>query len=166
MADFVKILNPGKLPCGRVNRKFYVSVSCKNGDLSISGVVDPRKNGSCAIAGQIHEELSKVIPSIGWTIDLLSCLQSIWERWHLNGLRAGSPKQEAYLRELEANGIQIDYETACDALKKAGIYEDEDCIRNGRPYRYGSAWLKEEVPAWVLDWLQSLPEAKTQPAWI
>lgn len=33
-------------------------------------------------------------------------------------------------------------------------------------YKYGSSWMKEEVPKDVIDWLFSLPEAKTQPAWI
>lgn len=33
-------------------------------------------------------------------------------------------------------------------------------------YKYGSAWLKEEVPADVIDWLFSLPDTKTTPAWV
>jgi hypothetical protein len=33
-------------------------------------------------------------------------------------------------------------------------------------YRYGSAWLTEEVPADVLDFLRSLPTADRQPAWV
>ena len=33
-------------------------------------------------------------------------------------------------------------------------------------YRYGSAWLKEEVPADVLAFLASLPDAGINPAWV
>jgi len=33
-------------------------------------------------------------------------------------------------------------------------------------YKYGSAWIFEEVPKEVIDWLFSLPDAKIQPAWI
>ena len=33
-------------------------------------------------------------------------------------------------------------------------------------YKYGSAWQKEEVPQEVIDWLFSLPDTKTTPAWV
>jgi hypothetical protein len=33
-------------------------------------------------------------------------------------------------------------------------------------YKYGSAWLREEVPAEVIDFLNSLPDADRQPAWV
>ncbi len=33
-------------------------------------------------------------------------------------------------------------------------------------YKYGSAWLKKEVPESVLEFLKSLPDADKQPVWI
>jgi hypothetical protein len=33
-------------------------------------------------------------------------------------------------------------------------------------YKYGSAWLREEVPADVLEWLRELPDTDRQPAWV
>lgn len=33
-------------------------------------------------------------------------------------------------------------------------------------YKYGSKWLKEEVPADVIDWLFALPETTVKPAWV
>lgn len=33
-------------------------------------------------------------------------------------------------------------------------------------YKYGSAWLKEEVPAAVLEELRSFPESELTPAWV
>lgn len=33
-------------------------------------------------------------------------------------------------------------------------------------YKYGSSWLKEEVPQDVIDWLFSLPEPTVTPAWV
>ena len=165
MASFTKIFNPCKISRGRVNRNVYVTVSYEDGRLSLSGVAGPRVGGGCVMAGQIQEALSEGIPNKGWDIDSVNCLQYIWKRWHLNDMRAGSPKQEEYLRELERRGESLDYAKACEALKDAGIYEDEDCIHEGRPYRYGSGWLKEEIPAWVLDWLKKRPETKKKPAW-
>lgn len=33
-------------------------------------------------------------------------------------------------------------------------------------YKYGTAWLREDVPADVLSFLQSLPDTDQQPAWV
>lgn len=67
----------------------------------------------------------------------------VWEKYHLNDMRAGTPKQreavEEYLKE-----NTYDYNAICDFLKERGIYED-----NG--YRYGSSWLFEKIPEPVLD---------------
>lgn len=32
-------------------------------------------------------------------------------------------------------------------------------------YKYGTSWLKEDVPQEIIDWLFALPTTKTQPAW-
>jgi len=41
----------------------------------------------------------------------------------------------------------------------------------GRPcpvcgYKYGTSWIKEEVPEEVVEWLYNLPDSKREPAWI
>ena len=33
-------------------------------------------------------------------------------------------------------------------------------------YKYGTSWLKEEVPQEIIDWLFDLPTTKTKPAWV
>lgn len=33
-------------------------------------------------------------------------------------------------------------------------------------YKYGTAWLKEEVPEDIIKWLENLPKSKILPAWI
>ncbi len=33
-------------------------------------------------------------------------------------------------------------------------------------YKYGSAWLKREVPEEVLEWLANLPDADIKPCWV
>lgn len=33
-------------------------------------------------------------------------------------------------------------------------------------YKYGTSWIKEEVPQNVIEWLFSLPKSETQPAWV
>ena len=74
----------------------------------------------------------------------------IGKRWHLNGLKAGSPAQEEALKEYRANlkreGARYDYTAACEFLRGKGLLEDEGYIYNAKPYHYGSAWLVEELP--------------------
>lgn len=167
MANFTKIVNPGKVACGKFNRQFFAEISFKDGCLSIHGVIGPTKGGnSYGACGQIQDELDRLVPGKDWNAEDVSKFQKIWKRWHLNELNGGSPKQEAFLRELDAKNEGIGYQQACEALKEAGIYEDADFIYKGKPYRYGSAWLKEEVPVEVLEWLQNLPESAVKPAWV
>lgn len=33
-------------------------------------------------------------------------------------------------------------------------------------YKYGSAWLREDVPADILQWLAGLPDSPVKPAWV
>lgn len=33
-------------------------------------------------------------------------------------------------------------------------------------YKYGTSWKMEEIPSDVIEWLESLPETKIQPAWV
>lgn len=167
MANFTKIVNPGKVACGKFNRQLFAEICYRDGRLSIHGVIGPKSNGNAfGAAGQIQEELGRVVPAKGWDEEMVKKFQTVWNRWHLNDLNAGTPKQESFLRELEDRNGGIGYEKAVEALKEAGIYEDADFIHEDKPYRYGSAWLKEEVPADVLEWLQSLPESAVKPAWV
>jgi len=74
-------------------------------------------------------------------------LVEIWNRWHLNDMRAGDPVQEGWLR---INGHGKDYNETCDKLEKAGLL-----THNG--YKYGTAWKSEPVP---VDILKKLKEWK------
>lgn len=65
------------------------------------------------------------------------------------------------------------YEVRKRATKLAGWVHPEEHPRGllGKPcevcgYKYGTAWLREEVPADVLEFLQSLPETDQTPAWV
>lgn len=50
-------------------------------------------------------------------------------------------------------------------------YDKTDKGLLGKPcpvcgYKYGTSWLKEDVPQEIIDWLFALPTTKTQPAWV
>lgn len=153
----------------------FCSIEFENGRLSISGVEGPTRSGNCAgSCGQIdshwRENVKNISPAPGWTHDMLAKFFAIWNRWHLNDMRAGSPDQEAYLREHKAEfpGYPTSYyDWACSVLKKVQLQPDSECTNDaGEPYSYGSAWLFEEVPDDVLDFLAALPDSDKKPAWV
>jgi hypothetical protein len=146
------------------------SIFCKiqlseDGCLSISGVEGPLANGDCkGSSGQINRHLkteqSKINLAPGWTSTKLAQFFDIWEHWHLNYMKAGTPEQEAELKKHTFPGYPVSHhEWASKILKDAGLNP-----HNG--YVYGSAWKKEEVPADVITFLESLPDTDKTPAWV
>lgn len=124
-------------------RRFYIDISLKNGELSMCG--------KWHSSGQISDDLTDVslVPDEGFEYSDILKIQSIWKRWHMNDARAGTPKQEDFIREWMLTN-EYSYDKACEALSNAGLLFD-----NG--YKYGSAWLKEELPTEVIKYLFSLP---------
>lgn len=156
MADLTKIVHIGRGNAGEV----FCKIKLSNGRLSITGVEGPLRDGDCKGAcGQIVMlEWRMSNYATGWNAELVTRFREVWERWHLNDMRAGSPAQEAFIRTWRAAN-QYEYAAACAALKEAGLYDD-----NG--YKYGMAWKTEEIPAEVIELLASLPETEITPAWV
>ena len=101
-------------------------------------------------SGQVFDHLTKDTPAPGFTRKDCFRLKQAWERWHLNDMRAGTPKQEELVRKWRLTADDKSYSEACKML------ESNDLLIDGG-YRYGTAWLKEEVPLDVLEWLFNLP---------
>ncbi len=164
--NFTKIVRIGVGASGNV----FVKIRFKDGHLSMTGVEGPKYNGDArGGCGQIimHEwDISTHAP--GFDRDTERKLREVWREWHLNDMTAGSPAQTAYLK---AHPVEY-YDCAdrltkvCEALAAADLNPDPNYLHKDMPYRYGSAWLRVEVPQDVLDWLQALPDADTTPAWI
>jgi hypothetical protein len=107
--------------------------------LSISGIIF--EDGEETGFGQIRESVKDFIPAR---------LYDIWKRWHLNDMRAGTFVQEEILRQAKDKGADLStYEKACDYLH--GL---DSLIDDG--HKYGSAWLKEELPQDVIDYVSTL----------
>lgn len=126
-------------------RRFRVHIVFqRNGVLKI--------HGNWHSQGQIYDDLTdeSLIPSDGFECEDLKKIQEIWKRWHLNDLRAGTPKQMEFLRENNITNYANDYKRVCEILESADLLYD-----NG--YKFGSSWLKEEVPDDVIRYLFSLP---------
>lgn len=127
------------------NQTCEVEIRLHKGRLSICGTVyegkwlrsDERNLISC---GQCIDLAREFIPAR---------LYEIWDRWHLNDMRAGTPAQMKLIRELLADCPNADYDKQCDFLADNHLLVD-----NG--YKYGSAWLKEDLPQEVVDYVSSL----------
>lgn len=102
------------------------------------------------IGGQCLDDMQRIMADNGLKCEKLNALVPLWNRWHNNDMRAGSPRQMEVLNARVANGQAVDYETMCEVLERMGLYADEEFIYNGKPYVYGQAWLKEEIPAAVV----------------
>lgn len=183
------LVMPGTTRVDNMLRRVFVEIKWSNRlnphrgpDLSITGVVGPRKDGNCfGSCGQIDPiAIDELAP--GWTVEMVAKLNEIWGRWHLNGMRAGSPRQEAHLRQLKAGGaepwrdsdprwtpsnVPDHYAWAQIVLAEAGLQPDLEFNHPTKnvPYMYGHAWISEELPAEVLDWLFALPEADVEYPW-
>lgn len=232
-----------------------------NNKLSISGVIGPKPNGDCrGSCGQINKSWNILSYASGWSEDLVNKFSDIWDRWHLNDMRAGcehqresdsfnhlkkillhyrsvnwkeydnlvkklrsdaraqgffdpDPKNQEDLYKMRnfssaATILNLLLEMKLEAFCKTPIDENRwnvflgSLLINEREffdkaiettteekfagwvsykehpegiltkpchvcgYKYGSAWLYEEVPQDVLDFLMSLPDTDTQPAWV
>lgn len=129
------------------NRPVTVEIRIKAGDnLSIMGNVGRHS------FGQIRDCLMDVDTlAEGWTVGKVAKLHQIWKEYHLNDMQAGSPAQRAWIAQ---TGI-VKYDDIL-AQMPADILHDATELRNGKPYTYGTAWLRMDIPADVLDWLRAL----------
>lgn len=160
-----KVIRIGKGKWGNV----YCNVKWNDRRLSITGVEGPMRNGDarggCGQIDPLKSEITEFAP--GWNQETLEKFAAIWERWHLNDMRAGNAAQEKALREWKEKGNAFTYEKAVEYLKSINLYEVKISLDGVQvPYKYGYRWLTEEVPQEVIDWLFNLPETDMTPAWV
>ena len=155
----------GQVKDGRV----FVTVKFTGGKLSISGVVGPKSNGDCKGSfGQINMGLTvDDFKSFGKGFNRAQVqeLLNVWEKYHLNDMQAGSPAQTAYLERHEIQSGQFSgyHQWASYRLRKKGLSPDPSFIHNGKPYKYGIAWLRIDVPDHAIDFLRGLPASDDLP---
>lgn len=151
--------------------------------LSITGVEGPKRNGDCwGGCGQIVMHAKGTwIAGADFSQAQMDRFIEVWDRWHLNDMRAGCEHQRAE----KWDERPIDPSKPLNAYGKhfAGQISDSwNMLTWVRPaahpdglmgvpcptcgYKFGSAWLTEEVPADVLEWLTALPQSTKAPAWV
>lgn len=107
-------------------------------ELSICGDLWNSSHTDIVMGGQCLDELA--------TFDELFCnplfkkLYRLWKAHHLNGMHAGTVKQEQALNDARKDGVRLSsYSDSCKYLESIGLLDD-----NG--YKYGSAWLYRTIP--------------------
>lgn len=163
--DLTKVMRIGTARThGGGSYSVFVKVKFHDGNLSITGVEGPTRSGNCyGACGQIDMHEWKIANyAAGWSSALERKLRTVWSEWHLNHMKAGSKAQEDWLKANPVKAVypESHYEKASKALAEAGLNPDAD------GYKYGSAWKHQEVPAEVVEFIESLPDADRQPAWV
>lgn len=157
----------------------YVSVKVEHRDgyarLSITG-------HTSYSAGQCTDMLraDDIEPAPGLTLADLRKLADLWDHWHLNDMQAGCSHQRAIADKLgkSAHDVFITANTsrevdASGIARVTGYYghgPDGKQVSRARTvcpicsYSYGSAWLREDVPADVLAFLERFTTAHDDKA--
>ena len=169
MSNFTKIIRLATTSRYERVCSIFCKIEFKDGKLSISGVEGPLKSGNAiGSCGQIEMHLKDEQPSLtpvnGIDRATMAKFFNVWDRWHLNDMKAGDDEQEQFLRDNPMSKESYSYpksyyDAACAHLAAHGLNP-----HNG--YSYGHAWKHEDVPAEVLEFLQSLPDTDVQPAWV
>lgn len=170
MENFRKVVHIGTTEEDNRFARVFCRIKYEHERLSICGVVGPLPSGDAlGSCGQIKVgELEFTKFAEGWNQQKVEMLQTIWDKYHLNNLIAGSPAQELYLDNNPISDHMNHYDIAVERLTAAGLNPDPNYQNpmTGEQYRYGSAWLRKEVPEWALQWLSELPNTDVEPAWV
>lgn len=169
-----KIINPVMCDVGTLRRaRGFCKIDFKDGRLSITGVVGPRKNGNAYCFGQCLVDIRNGEPTKRWTKEMVEKFCSIWKEWHLNDMCPECEHQRALgWPELAREKVVIQKHGKETTEERGFIrFEEDDRGILCKPcpvcgYKYGTQWKKKEAPQDVIDFLMSLPETKVQPAWI
>lgn len=136
-----KILNPCKCPVNGKKYQSYVTIEFENGRISIRGVVGPKNNGNAyGSCGQCVDSIRNGDPNYkdGWNKEMLQKLCDIWDKWHLNDMRAYCQHQKELGWDILA-GTKVDIyhyslNTIAYAKKKAAELAALTAMRNGETF--------------------------------
>ena len=167
-----KVIRPGKVMIGKMRRDVFIEINYVEGKLSIHGVIGPLASGNCyGCCGQIDmgfrsgsNKICNYAP--GWSAAKFNKLLDVWDRWHLNAMRAGCEHQRKnwdLAKIIEVNGSK--------EMAKWILHENHTEGLLGKPceicgYQYGKSLLFEPVPQDVINFLFSLPSTDKEPAWV
>lgn len=171
MTDFKRIVRLGSLPhpyaeehLGR-RMNIFCKVELKDGRLSISGVEGPLNSGNAiGSCGQIDMHLREAggldgfKPAPEWSLSKVRHFLEVWDRWHLNDMRAyDSEMQAAGWPELARTpmlgfkfSLTLESINAGNAAKEAALA----ALKAGRPFtptpeQVAAASLPYSYTVWI-----------------
>lgn len=155
VAPFEKIVRPGTVKVYPGRADLFCKIKWDGKRLSITGVEGPTRNGDCkGSCGQCGVDPEETEPSPGWDKAMLAEFAGIWDRWHLNDMRAGCEHQRADgwgKKELEI----ITYELTGEALQRQRKIKSDamDTLR-----KTGAATMTDEERDFLaLEWRTTNP---------
>lgn len=133
-----------KMKDGLIN---YETMQKESGYIfTASGCVWNSSHTDHEMGGQCIDTLAELVQN-----PLLQEIQTIWRKYHLNDLKAGTKLQEEAIEKWESEGNKYDYTKAKDYLTSIGLNP-----HNG--YEYGSAWLYMPIPEMVIQRIKEIIE--------
>lgn len=146
-----KVFKFGKIDfygTGRRINQVEVEIELRESNVfSASGDVWNMHHTDIVCGGQCLDEIKNFIKGNA-TFD---SIYRLWKLYHLNDLHAGTKKQEEALKQ-KFGGVNANiYTEQCEYLKSINLYDD-----NG--YKFGTGWIKEEIPANDLQEIKRLLE--------
>lgn len=154
---------------GHKNCEVVAELKLENGCFSASCNLWNHIHTDIIMAGQCFDTLVKNFPELNNNEMFVEVLD-LWEKYHLNDMHAGTPTQERLLKEAVASGElkaygANNYDETCAYLESKGmlydaghmvIKTDKDGQEYTVPYKYGTGWLKEEIPEEDLERIESI----------
>ena len=120
---------------GRKSNEVEIEMQLKDGVFTASGSIKNARGTDSISGGQNIDEIADMMKG---NKDVQE-IRDLWHKYHLNDMHAGTEKQEEAL-EKKFGGVNANkYDEQVAYLKSIDLYED-----NG--YRFGSGWLKREIP--------------------
>jgi len=182
--NFVKTVHVGYV---EREGEAFAKITYFDGKLSIFGVIGTRGGNATGSSGQWimsfreyddrgHLTLDKLKPAPGWTKYKVKKFLDIWDKWHLNDSRAGCEHQREWgwgeepidpTQPTTAYGTFYPGQTSPSWNLKGCVYPPFGHLAEACPecgYKYGTAWLFEEVPNTAIKFLRELPDTDVQPA--
>ena len=120
-------------------RRLHVSVELEDGCFSACCAGPTIYYGQCLDRAQKELNINNPV---------MTEIVRLWKLYHLNDMKAGDKEQEKAVKEYTKNN-PYNYDDVCKYLETKGLL-----VHNG--YRYGTAWLKEDIPTEDLQAIEKL----------
>ena len=108
---------------------------------TVCGNIWNTKHTDIVCGGQCLDEIARYVHNPEFKF-----WYTMWKKYHLNDMNAGTPEQEEAIRQWKEAGNKYDYTEACKYLESIGLYEVEyHGIEFNGMYKYGHGWLYQPI---------------------